>query len=393
MNPADNIKKQIKNLKTPASAELDKKLHLTFQKALEEKQTQSAYHQPNTWRTIMNNRVTKLTTAAAVILVAAAVIFSQFVFTGVTFAQVIKPLFEAKTIAFDMFIGGENGHAMHDRVSGNRIRRTMSNMPNSVIIIDMDSAKMLAMDTAEKSAALIDITGPLQEGTRNFIGFIRETITRLQAEPNFAPKEQTRRQIGGRRVIGYSLGNDREQVTIWADARTAEPVQIELAVGQETYIIKNFEFDIPISEDDISMTPPAGYTTKSTQMDFSNLTEKDLLESLRVWAQYLNAGMFPQKLSTHEYMNQVPLLEQKIGTLQMPDSEKELLGVNFIQGMLFLQTYELRHEGPWHYAGSGVKLGDDKTPIFWCRPKDSNTYRVIYGDLSVKDVDADNLPR
>ena len=47
----------------------------------------------------------------------------------------------------------------------------------------------------------------------------------------------------------------------------------------------------------------------------------------------------------------------------------------------------------WHYAGSGVKLGDASKAIFWYLPKDSKTYRVIYGDLHVKDVAPENLPK
>jgi hypothetical protein len=46
-----------------------------------------------------------------------------------------------------------------------------------------------------------------------------------------------------------------------------------------------------------------------------------------------------------------------------------------------------------HYAGNGVKLGDAETAIFWYLPEGSETYRVIYGDLSVKDVTPENLPK
>ncbi len=45
------------------------------------------------------------------------------------------------------------------------------------------------------------------------------------------------------------------------------------------------------------------------------------------------------------------------------------------------------------YAGNGVKLGEADKAIFWYRPEGAETYRVIYGDLSVKDVAAENLPK
>ncbi|HUU23109.1 MAG TPA: hypothetical protein VM389_11310 [Phycisphaerae bacterium] len=46
----------------------------------------------------------------------------------------------------------------------------------------------------------------------------------------------------------------------------------------------------------------------------------------------------------------------------------------------------------WKYVGGGVKLGDGSSPVMWWRPKDAETCRVLYGDLTFKDVAPDNLP-
>ena len=46
----------------------------------------------------------------------------------------------------------------------------------------------------------------------------------------------------------------------------------------------------------------------------------------------------------------------------------------------------LPKQADWHYAGADATLGDAATPIFWYRPQGSETYRVIYADLSVRDV-------
>lgn len=345
---------------------------------------------PSIWRTMMKNRMAQLTTAAAV-LIAGAVIVSLILSPGVTFANVIKPIFEAKTFAYDLFYGGEDGPVARDLVSGSRIRRTLSHAPQMALIIDAVSAKILRLDTAGKTAALVNIEGPLKEHARDFIAFVRETIQRQMADPNFEPKEQFQRQIDGRKVIGYSISNDHECITILADAKTGALVQIELKWGEEICILRNFEFNIPISEDQVSMEPPAGYTMQKTQMDFSNLSEKDLIESLRIWAKYLREdGTFPPQLLKQEYIKQIPLFREKIGGLSIPDAEKEQLGTYFLQGMMFVQ---ILNEMEWHYAGAGVKLGDGQTAIVWYRPQGSNTYRVIYGDLSVKDLAPEDLPK
>jgi len=39
-----------------------------------------------------------------------------------------------------------------------------------------------------------------------------------------------------------------------------------------------------------------------------------------------------------------------------------------------------------------VKLGDADAPVCWWKPPGSTTYRIIYGDLSARDVEAGNLP-
>jgi hypothetical protein len=44
-------------------------------------------------------------------------------------------------------------------------------------------------------------------------------------------------------------------------------------------------------------------------------------------------------------------------------------------------------------VGKDVKFGDADSPVCWYRPDGSETYRVIYGDLSVKKVAQEDLPK
>ncbi|MHC4659140.1 MAG: hypothetical protein ACYS83_08185 [Planctomycetota bacterium] len=61
------------------------------------------------------------------------------------------------------------------------------------------------------------------------------------------------------------------------------------------------------------------------------------------------------------------------------------------RGLTFVQ--ELPSDSDWHYAGKDAKFGDTDTAIFWYRPEGSQTYRVIYADLSITDVVPENLPK
>ena len=52
---------------------------------------------------------------------------------------------------------------------------------------------------------------------------------------------------------------------------------------------------------------------------------------------------------------------------------------------------ELPADSSWYYNGSGVSIDDTDTAIFWYKPKEAEIYRVIYGDLSIEDIDQKDL--
>ncbi|MHC4623729.1 MAG: hypothetical protein ACYS4W_07485, partial [Planctomycetota bacterium] len=116
----------------------------------------------------------------------------------------------------------------------------------------------------------------------------------------------------------------------------------------------------------------------------------DFVEGLRVWAEVLLAGEFPESIAIEDYVKQAPMIQEKMAELELSDDEEMELGMKMVRGILFIRMF--KGEGKWYYAGKGIKLGDADTAIFWYRPKDSQTFRVIYGDLSVEDVAAEDLP-
>jgi outer membrane lipoprotein-sorting protein len=343
-------------------------------------------------RILMKNPIAKL--AVAAVLVAAVLIGVHFIGNplgaNITFAKVIQPILNARTVVFDFVVGGEEaGSVMHDIVVGSKIRRTFSNM-DPIMIIDLDSAKMLTLDPKSKGAAYVDIQGPLQEGTKNLLEFVRKVITSLK---DLSVQELGQRDIDGRKALGfYAAEKPNIELTIWADPETAKPIRIELLMGQSLYILKNFEFDVPVDDSLVSMEPPAGYTLSDKQFNMTQFTEQDFITVLRLWVEHLLGGNFPQNLSAGELMSLAPQLAEKIGQLNVSEEEKTQLGMTMGKGLVFFQ--QLDPTGvTWHYTGSGVKLGDAGKAVFWYQPKGSQTYRVIYGDLSVKDVAPENLPK
>jgi len=340
-------------------------------------------------RKIMRSPVTRIAAAAAVIIVAALGI-NSIMAPSVTWAQVIEPILNATTVIFDTIIGTDDtGMVSHEIVVGSRMRRTMSNMPNMTMIIDIDNEQLLALDTEGKTAVYADIAGDLGDRHRSFIKFVRQIIGQLQ---DGQVEQLGEKVIDGQKAIGFVGKGQNEAVTIWADPETALPIRIEAQIGQEfAFIMKNFEFDADVDESLMSMDVPDGYTLEETNIDLGNSNEEDFVESLRIWAEIIGDGTFPESIGTQSAMAQMPVLIQKVTAMQVSEEKGTEIGMSFAKGMLFHQTLE--SQGAWTYAGAGVKLGDANTAIFWYQPQGSATYRVISGDLSVKDVAEENLPK
>ncbi|MHC4571784.1 MAG: hypothetical protein ACYS0C_06890 [Planctomycetota bacterium] len=342
------------------------------------------------WENIMRSRITRLA-AAAVIIIAVIAGVSQFLRGTVTFADVIQPILNARTVVLDFIVGEEEtGPVVHDIVVGTRIRRTFSNMA-TVLIIDLDNARMLTLDPEGKGAVYVDIQGPLREGTRNYIELVRDIVAKLEDDPDIPVQKLGQQEIEGRKAVGFHVSDQNIELTIWADSKTALPIRIELLQGRTRTIIKNIEFDVPVEESLVSMEPPAGYVLSKMEYGMREFTEQDFIEGLRIWAELLLDGQFPESISVEDYMKMTPLVGEKIGQLNVSKEEGTRLGMKFGRGIVFFQ--QLDPSGvEWHYAGGGVKLGDAETAVFWYQPKDSENYRVIYGDLHVEDVEVDKLP-
>jgi hypothetical protein len=128
-----------------------------------------------------------------------------------------------------------------------------------------------------------------------------------------------------------------------------------------------------------------------------------------------NKGMFPDKLGRDEIMMGMgaemnkamdeiaakyggkKALREKYGQTIPPAIMTELskAGAPFMdramRGVAFYEALTAANDA--HYAGKGVKLGPPDRPVFWYKPNGSQKYRVVYADLSVRDISvAPRLP-
>lgn len=341
----------------------------------------------------MKSRTTKVA-AAAVILMAVVVAVCELCGSvggaSVAWADVIEPILKAPTVTYTLVVGEDEGIVVYDMVMRSRIRRTVSNMP-SIIIIDIETSRVLTLQPEEKIAVYFDMPGLSDQMHQNYIARLRNQIAELQESPDFSLEEIGKQEIEGERAVVFQAKSPNAEMTIWADPETATPIRIEVQRPQFRAIYKNFQFDVKMDESLFSMEVPEGYSLQEAKLDLFASTEQDFIEGLRVWAELFGEEGFPASFGAEYIIKQSVILGQKIDQLDLSEEEKMQLLMKVGRGLAFTRFF--KGEGKWHYVGNSVKPGDADSAIFWYRPKDSETYRVIYGDLSVRAVAPENLPK
>ena len=349
----------------------------------------------------MKSPITKLA-AAAVIIIAVLIGILQLGGSTPAFADIVRPLLAARTATFKMTVDMEG--SPHTTINGMYMEpgRMRQEMPHGrIMIIDQQQGTMVSLIPPEKKAIILEMENVSEEqkGKANMFHNIRDLIGKADDESVEFIGE---REIDGINAIGYHVGNPNMEMTIWANAKTLLPVQIEYSMGklmgtEGTVIMSDFVFDVELDESLFEI--PDGYSTQTVPYDTSAPEEEDFIQSLRLCSEAAG-GKFPSDLNLKAIISEFYMVKmEKIGidTKQSPDMSdpkfQELMQIwtKVVRGISF--ALRLPPESEWNYAGKDAKFGDASTPIFWYRPEGSDTYRVIYGDLNVKDISQENLPK
>ncbi len=307
-------------------------------------------------------------------------------------------------------------------------------MPNMKIAVAMDMKKMY--EDMKKSAG-----GPPPD----LFEMVRRIVREGSSGTGEKPELLGRKEIDGHEAVGFSVRkamNGMGDMTLWADPQTARPIRIELVaeLGANVHMVmNNFRYDVDLEPSLFSLEPPAGYSTQTINMTMP--VEADLLRILRTVAEH-NQGVFPAKLSMNKEVVEAAMAGHKPVKPAMPpmdkstqeklEAEMEKIAAKYggkeklrakygakippeimaefmkatlpliqeqtqkqmreqmppmateLQGIAFYTM--LKPENEPHYAGKGVKLGTPDRPIVWYKPTGAAKYRVIYADLSVKEL-------
>lgn len=389
MRPAENIENKIKKLRYETNAEAHKKILDNVLQAIDKHQEQkSGTSAPDIWRTIMKNPIIKLA-AAAVIIIAAMVVIDQL---GIpveksAFAKVADRLRIARTLTYKMTASSNIEMDMAFKEPG-YMRITMPE--GYVTVADWTQSKALTIMPPRQTFYEMDLALNNDPAQRQF-----DAIEKLRALPDQADEVLGTIEENGRILQGYRVRQNGTINTVWIDEDTQELARVEAefinAIGMNI-VMTDFRFDVELDDSLFSLTPPAGYTKMDIQVNTSEVTEQDLIEYLRLWSNWTKDNSFPPTFNPVELQKLAMEMERqgRFGDGQESEEQVKQGALQMTRGIMFVM--KLSSESNWRYAGENVQFGNAAAPVFWYKPAGSQTYRVIYGDLSIKDVAPENLP-
>lgn len=316
----------------------------------------------------------------------------------------IEPIVSAKTVTFETTSEVEGktitGKLMA-QASPQRVRAEHDLPGNKKMVTISDENGSITLQPESKTAIVTTLTNVPKEKRSKAIFFeLRSQLAEARDQPDWLRESLGEKTIDGRRLVGFRLTGHGLIWELWGDPKTGMPVRIESRApanpNVKPMIYSDFVFDADLDASLFSMEPPAGYKVQKQSVDVSPPEEKDLLESLRRYAQ-LNAGSLPDQLDIMAFMKlfQEDWDKSHPKTADPSEAERqELLAamMKMVRGLGFAFE-QLPREADAHYAGKGIKLGTADTPVFWYRAGDAKKYRIISADLSVREADtAPNVP-
>jgi hypothetical protein len=308
-----------------------------------------------------------------------------------------------------------------------------------VVIEDEVSRAKLVIDHKAKTATLtrlVESSYPPRGPFANELDVLRRQDLRSLGKEDVASRPAN----GFRFEFGNGLLDEYHSLDLWLDAATKRLVQFQHpgrnlfaaaeVVPDRAYVFSSGEtleyegkvfkfarqgganqgqitrdiaFDVDLDDSLFALVAPAGYTFKAA--DPPPIAEKDVLEFMALVADYYDKT-FPDRMpqfaqNSKKDLERLEQAQQAVhGKNGASPAQVKLVeamerwwqtGIPGPGPMHIFVTQQIT-EGSWKYLGKGVKLGDKDQIVCWYRPKGSQTYRVVYGDLSVKETNPEDLP-
>ena len=317
-----------------------------------------------------------------------------------SFGTVLEHVRQARAVVYDLvFQTGRSGPRHKIRVMVNEAGRVRWELPNGKVHIrDLHQNVTLMLQPAQKEA--LEFRLKMSPTRAKF-----DPVEVLRQLPAKTGKFVGVEKVDGQDVDLFVAEEDRQTVRVWADSTTNLPVHIEVVdrtaarVSQMKMIMTNFAWTADMPASLFSLEPPEGYVLRRIG---TGATEADLVDSLRYCAK-VSGGTFPADFTKQGVAVVLLTAMRKGGEVKMTAEigQSSIVFVDVEEGQKAILTVCMEGAGfaekqrtagnDWNYRGGGIKIGDKQSPICWWRPKGSAAYRVVYGDLSIREIEPGQL--
>ena len=388
---------------------------------------------------IMKSRMTKLAAAAVIFVAVLAGLPHLGSKEGVVLADVLAKIEQVRAFMYKMNMRmtvsmGENMPAIDQDMEMTMTISRDFGIKTETIAVDGNTGQK-----STHTAYIIPHEGiavTLMPDKKKYMQmeFDDDWLAKMKQENN-DPREIIKRMLGseytelGRSVVdgvqvdGFQttdpavVGGVGENVTLtlWVDAESWLPVRSEIKykMGDQMHIhgvVSEYNWDLAVTAGDFKPVIPDDFEPMATGMQMPKISEEGLIEGLRLFAEL--SGSYPKKLSVMElaqetmtFVTNKDVLEKiKEKILQFRDlDEDELDELDRDEVMMKSMEITMPLQSPGFFymmlvqdkkepVYYGESVGPDDTGAVLMRWKVSdNEYRVIFGDLSVGNVTAEEL--
>jgi hypothetical protein len=425
MRPAKDIERHIKNvyadgLKVTTSADLDERVLDNVMETLDElEKKESAAIESNIWRLIMKSRITKLATAA-VIIIAVMVGINQFRgsldIAGVAWGKVVEKVEQIESFIFQ--------HKMNIKGAAGMPEGTTVDIESTIYVsseygLRQDQyigGKAVGVNYVPPSGTIITSLLPhmkkyikasvTEEQIRNMHEEVNP-IGMIKAFMSFEHTELGREIIDGVKTEGIEVDDpkflafmfENAKGRLWVDVKTGLPVRFEVegvsgdGVIETKVVAYEFDWDAELEPSVFEPNIPDDYTLHG-EIDISD-NEGAAIKGLRIFAE-LVGGLYPRNLDLMtasleaSKAVQAEIADDPNWDPNMPVSKEQIEKTTVIQATCRFYAKIIEDYNDVVYYGE--KITPEDSDLVLLRWKISDTeYRVIFGDLTAENVSAEQL--
>ena len=412
MKPVKKIERLIKASRYKAGPETyDKALGRFLQAVDEHNGKKQAVKKPDIWSIIMKTHLTKLTAAAAVIIIAALIIFFQSGTSGVAWGALVEKVESVQGVIFRLKADVKmqdlpqgqmpktESIAYYSSKYGSRVEQYMNDKLGFIMYLNPEENIYVTVIPEEKK--FMKVTNRSQDELKRISDKDdpRVTVRQMMSEEY---KHLGRDKINGIDVEGIEctgprvMGGMFEDATarLWVERGTDYPVRIEIegivSGGQMemSMVMDDFQWNVELDPALFVPDIPADYT--SSEMNIPQASEETAINALRKFAE-LADGRYPSSLAFVTLMKEISeVVVKKYGIESMTktdDYQSELQ--NLLPSCMFYTQLASAEKEAVYY---GDKVTADNPELVLLRWKVSDgVYRVIFGNLTATDVNAEEL--